>query len=132
MSTIKAKVVWFDRRDGEALVRGLNGEGTAVLYACNIPGKKTLYPSTACVYYDQDQEIEVEVSEYGLLVARPGIVDDACHEYGVEASDGIMHQIMVGQAHEKRDVLRLVLDFLRERAEGSSDTAVDLLGEGDC
>jgi len=34
------------------------------IYACNIEGKKTWYPETACVYYTEGQLIEVELSVF--------------------------------------------------------------------
>lgn len=34
------------------------------VYACNINGKKTWYPETACVYYETGQIVEVELHAY--------------------------------------------------------------------
>lgn len=76
---IKAVVKWFDRRDGECSVRGLNDEGTFRIYACSIPGKKTWYPETACVYYNEGDEIEIEPLDeppYAKAIT-PGIFDEA-------------------------------------------------------
>lgn len=55
----KAKVLYFDRLSGEGMIQAENQ--VFVLYACNIEGKKTWYPETACVYYVKDQEIDVEL-----------------------------------------------------------------------
>jgi hypothetical protein len=79
----KAQVVWFDRVSGEAWVRGLGDDSdvSMPLYACNIPGKRTWYPETACVYFERDATIDVEIHPSlgcSLLVAHtPGIQDDA-------------------------------------------------------
>jgi hypothetical protein len=57
----KAEVLWFDKLSGEGMVRGLDGEGTFALYACNIKGKRTWYETTACVYHEAGQVIDLEV-----------------------------------------------------------------------
>lgn len=84
MNKIKcnAKVRWFDQLTGEGMVRLTDGEyaGTSLpIYACNVEGKKTWYPETACVYYDKGQEIEVEVKwdSYATFVIglTPGTLD---------------------------------------------------------
>ena len=54
----KATVLWFDRSRGEGMIRVEDGHVTFV-HAANIPGKKTWYDETACVYYEKRQEIEV-------------------------------------------------------------------------
>lgn len=74
---MKAKVICFSRSSGEGLLRP-EGGGALVLYACNIPGKKTWYPETACMYYEEGQEIEVTIDEYGFVIPiTPGIFDKA-------------------------------------------------------
>lgn len=77
----KARVLWFDASSGEGSVRGLNGEGTFGLYACNIPGTRTWYPETACVTHAEGQVIDVELKvSYGcsILVSHtPGTLDKA-------------------------------------------------------
>ena len=50
------------------------------IYACNINGKKTWYPKTACVYYTEGQEVDVELkvfSNFKLFVngLTPGHFD---------------------------------------------------------
>lgn len=35
-----------------------------IIYACNINGKKTWYPETACVYYNEGQEVDVSLSVF--------------------------------------------------------------------
>lgn len=73
----KAKVTWF-RGDG-GYVEGLNGEGKWWLWACNISGKKTWFPETACVYHEVGTIIDAEViPSFGnsLLVCHtPGTLD---------------------------------------------------------
>lgn len=62
----KARVLWFDLLDGRGAIRGLNGEGTYHILACNIKGKRTWYPETACVFYMRDEIVEVELDiDYG-------------------------------------------------------------------
>lgn len=51
------------------------------IYACNIEGKKTWYPETACVYYETGQVVDVELkvfSGFQLFVCglTPGILDE--------------------------------------------------------
>lgn len=60
-NTIKAKVMWFDKRDGGGVARSLDGQNVYRISAAGIPGKKTWYPHTACVFYTNGQEIELEL-----------------------------------------------------------------------
>ena len=76
-----ARVRWFDKMSGEGAVRvTINGkEYSLMIYACNISGKKTWYPHTACVSYEKDQIIDVEVKwdSYATFVIglTPGTLD---------------------------------------------------------
>jgi hypothetical protein len=65
----KARVVFFNKGQGVGLVQGIGeNEDVAIeIYACNIRGKKTWYPETACVFYDKGQEIEIEVDTSSKL-----------------------------------------------------------------
>lgn len=78
----KAKVI-----DGgskcEMLVTILGAEELHLqrIYACNIAGKKTWYPETACVYYETGQIVDVELkvfSNFQLFVngLTQGILDE--------------------------------------------------------
>jgi hypothetical protein len=58
--TVTAKVRWFDKMRGEGTV-SIEGAGTFPIYACNIKGRKTWYPETACVYYEAGQEVQVKI-----------------------------------------------------------------------
>jgi len=58
-------VLWFDNNSGEGMVQ--IGELTSDIYACNIAGKKTWYPETACVYYEKGQTIKVKLSFHGYM-----------------------------------------------------------------
>lgn len=74
----KAEVLFFDGMEGR--IRGLNGEGDHRLYACNIPGAKTWYPETACVYHTKGQIIDAELRIFygsgALAVSHtPGTLD---------------------------------------------------------
>ena len=57
---IQAKVLWFDKSSGSGSFLSLDGNSIGFIYACNIPGKKTLFPHTACVYYNAGDVIDVE------------------------------------------------------------------------
>lgn len=61
----KAKVVDGGPRC-EMLVQIIGAEELHLqpLYACNIQGKKTWYPETACVYYKTGQVIDVELKVF--------------------------------------------------------------------
>jgi hypothetical protein len=56
----KGRVIWFDRLRGEGWVRADDGHSYTI-YACNLPGKRTWFPETACTYYDEGQEIEFKL-----------------------------------------------------------------------
>lgn len=77
----KARVRWFDALSGEGSVSGLADEGSFTLYACNIPGKRTLFPHTACVSHTEGQIIDVELKVFygcSILVSHtPGTLDQA-------------------------------------------------------
>lgn len=65
------------QKSGEGMIKD-NAGNVVEIYACNIPGKKTWYAQTACVYYEKDQEIEVEQDDNsGLILGiTPGIFDE--------------------------------------------------------
>lgn len=80
----KAKVMFFDRRDGEGIIQGLPGEayeGNFHIFACNIPGKKTWFSHTACVYYKKGTIVDVKLTQVGsdwfCVGFIPGIFDEA-------------------------------------------------------
>jgi len=96
----KAKVRLFDKLTGEGIVRLTSGQHqdlSLTIYACNIEGKKTWFPETACVYYDKNQEIEVEVKwdKYKTFVIglTPGTLDQ-------EAWDNIKGQNLAFRCDE--------------------------------
>lgn len=59
MNTQTGIVTFFDRLSGDGVVL-LNSGIETDISACDIPGKKTWLPNTACVYYDINQEIELK------------------------------------------------------------------------
>ena len=59
----QAMVCSFDRSRGEGLVKLATGE-ILDIYACNIQGKRTWYPETACVYYTEGQTIDIEIKVF--------------------------------------------------------------------
>lgn len=71
----KAMVLGFDRSRGEGFIKIEGQPGLFDIYACNIPGKKTWYPGTACMYYHRDQEIEIEVVDGGIKCLSRGTFD---------------------------------------------------------
>lgn len=74
---MKAVVLYFNRNSGEGMVQGLDDcQGTAMVYACNIPGKKTWYPETACVFYVEGQIIDFEMNDHFVVPVTPGIFDE--------------------------------------------------------
>lgn len=78
--TFKATVVWFNRLKGQGYIEIPELTRKRVpIYACNIAGKKTWYPETACVYYVEGQEIDVRIDVHpGQTFAiglTPGTLD---------------------------------------------------------
>lgn len=71
-----------------------------------------------------DIESDVYTSDlYAWLtsrLSRQGYVDEAVQEFGGEGR-GIVEQIMLGQAQEKREVYWSILNFLQEQIEQDSD-----------
>lgn len=74
---LKAKVIDFNRLRGEGLIRTEGYAGIQVIYACNLPGKKTWYAETACVYYETGDQIEITSTPDGMICLTPGIFDKA-------------------------------------------------------
>lgn len=65
---LNAVVDWFDRARGMGMVTITGRDGETVrsdIYSCNIKGRKTWYPETACVYYEDGQQIKVTLSFHG-------------------------------------------------------------------
>jgi len=55
----------FDRSSGEGLIRLSAPHNQVVdIYACNLVGKKTWYPYTACVFYEVGMVIEVKAEVF--------------------------------------------------------------------
>lgn len=77
--TFTATVRWFDNMSGQGMVE-IDEDLSLPIYACNIRGKKTWFPETACVYYKAKQivEIEIDVHAYSAVFAKgitPGHFD---------------------------------------------------------
>lgn len=62
--TFDAVVDWFNNVRGVGMIT-IKDELRLPIYACNIKGKKTWYPETACVYYTKGQKIQVKVTMPG-------------------------------------------------------------------
>ena len=54
-----AEVRWFDRSSGVGNIYVPALDQCYTIYACNLPGKKTWFAETACVYYNEGQQIQV-------------------------------------------------------------------------
>lgn len=67
---IECYILWFDDLRGEGRVRCLKSGNTAMIYACNIKGKKTWYPETACVSYGIGQIVQVEQDCNGFIIGH--------------------------------------------------------------
>ena len=75
---LNAIVCWFDKMSGQGTVKitGKNNQTVkATIFACNISGKKTLFPETASVYYSEGQKIQVELSFYGNTIFVIGLTN---------------------------------------------------------
>lgn len=60
----KATVVSWSGSEGLVEIHGTDLMFQTV-YACNIAGKKTWYPETACVYYKVGETVDVEFEAFG-------------------------------------------------------------------
>jgi hypothetical protein len=70
-------VSWFDKSSGVGMVKLPDGQhGPSVpLYACNIPGRRSWFAETACMYFNAGDKVECYIDS-GLLVAvTPGEFD---------------------------------------------------------
>ena len=73
---IECYVVWFDRLSGDGIVRCLASDRRADIFACNIKGKRTWFPETACVYYGVGQIVQVQQDSNGFVIGvTPGEFD---------------------------------------------------------
>jgi hypothetical protein len=75
----KATVISWSGTEGLVQIHGADLM-LQTIYACNIEGKKTWYPETACVFYAEGQEIDVELKvfhDFKLFVCglTPGHLD---------------------------------------------------------
>jgi hypothetical protein len=59
---LKGTVSWFDRDGGRGSVIVPSLNLYFPVYACNIIGKKTWYPETACMYLEKGQEIALDLT----------------------------------------------------------------------
>ncbi len=67
----------FDKSRGQGYGTLEDGQ-LAVIYACNIKGKKTWYPETACVFYNVGQVVDVEIQHERFVCGiTPGHLDQA-------------------------------------------------------
>lgn len=64
---LEAKVSWFDKSRGEGFVKIESLDLLIPVYACNIKGKKTWYPETACVFLNKEETVTVKLIDLGHL-----------------------------------------------------------------
>lgn len=74
--TFKAEVMWFDKSSGVGAVKDLDNGVRHTLYACNVKGKKTWYPETACVYVMAGDIIDVKLDSGLAVCLTQGIIDE--------------------------------------------------------
>lgn len=75
-----AEVRWFNKVSGEGMLYIPELAISAVVYACNLPGRKTWYAETACVYYERGQKVRIKLdipaySELFVIGITPGTLD---------------------------------------------------------
>ena len=54
-------VRWFNKLSGEGMLRADEDGRSYAVYACNLPGRRTRYPQTACMYYREGQRVEFKL-----------------------------------------------------------------------
>jgi hypothetical protein len=77
----KATVVVWSGTEGLVKIHGADLM-LQTIYACNIAGKRTWYPETACVSYAEGQEVHVRLEVFSgfklfVIGITPGIFDEA-------------------------------------------------------
>lgn len=77
--TLSARVCWFNILQGQGMV-DVDGH-RLVIYACNIKGRKTWYPETACTFYEDGETVEVRIEcSFGgrvdVIGLTPGYIDN--------------------------------------------------------
>jgi hypothetical protein len=99
-----AEVLSWDHLRGEGRVRLADGAAWDI-YACNLPGRKTWYPETACVFYMPGETVQVKLDVHltrtFVIGVTPGYPDNekwesldhsrlafVCNESG-EATSGL-------------------------------------------
>lgn len=97
-----AKVDWFDAVRGLGMV-SIDDSLRLPIYACNIDGKKTWFPETACVYYTEKQEVLVRIdshsySHVSVIGLTPGTPD-------TEGWNNIKNQDLAFRCNEKGDAI---------------------------
>ena len=60
----KATVISGGKGNTEFLVRCIDTDKLYWVYACNIKGAKTMYPETACVYLNEGDIVEVQLTVF--------------------------------------------------------------------
>lgn len=57
-----AKVSWFDKGRGEGSIHCEALDTSFPIYACGLPGKKTWYAETACMYLERGDKVQFDLS----------------------------------------------------------------------
>lgn len=81
---LKATVRWFNPNSGigTIIIEGAEDLPSFPIYACNIKGRKTWYPETACVSYETGEIVDIELdmhTRHSIFVIgiTPGKLDVA-------------------------------------------------------
>lgn len=101
-----AEVLSWDHLRGEGLLRLADGSARTI-YACNIPGRKTWYPETACVFYEEGETVQVKldihVGQTFVLGVTPGHIDN-------EKWDSLDHSKLAFRCNEQGEAVTGLLE----------------------
>ena len=76
LGEVTGTVSWFNRDSGMGSIKCDETQTLTPVYACNILGKKTWYPETACIYLEKGQQVTFKHSEAcGAVDVSGGILD---------------------------------------------------------
>lgn len=76
LGEVSGVVSWFNKDSGIGYIKCSKTQTLVPVYACNILGKKTWYPETACIYLEKGQEVSFKHSEAcGAVDVTNGTLD---------------------------------------------------------
>lgn len=94
-------VRWFDNVRGEGMI-DCDGH-TLPIYACNIKGRKTWYPETACVYYEEGQVVDCHIEVHGYQSYF--VIGDTPGHFDAEGWDRIKGQNLAFRCDEEGNAI---------------------------